>query len=85
MKLLSKEEKGYFEDLERNFDSYVEKYREEKEQQLKSGRRRELEGELKSLEAYLEGARRGEVSDVLVNIRFHGAKLRVLRQLLELD
>jgi hypothetical protein len=83
MKLLSKEEKEYFEDLEKNFDSYVEKYRKEKERELRNGRRRELEEELKSLEAYLEGARRGEVSDVLVNIRFRGAKLRVLRQLLE--
>jgi hypothetical protein len=82
MKLPSDEEQQYLEDLEKNFDSYVEKYRKEKERQLMDGRKEELEKELRHLEAYSEGLSRGEISDVLVNIRFCRAKLRVLREVL---
>jgi hypothetical protein len=84
MKLLSKEEREYFEDLEKNFDSHVEKYREEKERQLKEGKRKELEEELRGIEGYLEGIWRGEISDIQVNIRFHSAKLQVLKEVLEI-
>ncbi len=55
MKKLTKKEEEYLDDLEKNFDKHVEKYRKEKEQQLKEGKRKELEEELDHLESYWEG------------------------------
>jgi hypothetical protein len=82
MKPLSPEEEAYFDDLERNFDRRVEEYKKETEERLRGGERPELEEELGRLEGYLAGVRRGEISDVEVNIRFCGAKLRALKRLL---
>ncbi len=55
MKQLTKEEKKSLDDLEKNFDKQVEKYRTEKEHLLKEGKKKELEKEFEHLESYLEG------------------------------
>ena len=82
MRPLSDGENDYYNDLEQNFDKHVEKYRQNKEQELKDGKRAELESEHHNLVEYNAACMSGEVSDLLLNIDFCHAKAKVLRELL---
>ena len=82
MRPLSDGEKDYYNDLEQNFDKHVEKYRQSKEQELKDGKKAELEAELNRLAEYNAACMSGEVSELLLNIDFCHAKAKVLRELL---
>lgn len=84
MKELSDTEKDYFENLEQNFNLYVNEYKKRKDQELSQGKKNELEAELQGLEAYFDGCQKGEVSDLAINIDFCYAKICALRQLLEI-
>ena len=84
MKQLSDTEKDYFDDLAQNFDSHIDKYKTQKEQELSQGKKDELEAELQGLEAYFDGCQRGEISDLVINIDFCYAKICALRQLLDI-
>ncbi len=53
---LPEEAKEYFNDLSKNFDKHVERYRKEKERELKEGKREKILEELDQLDFYLEGA-----------------------------
>lgn len=78
MRQLSEGEKEYFEDLKRNFDKHVSKFKKEKEKQLGEGKQEELKLELKRLQGY----EKGHVSDLQINAAFSFAKLGVLKELL---
>ena len=81
-KELTDSEKKHFNDLEDNFDSKVEEYRNKKEKELAEGKKEELKEELENIDRYLEIYNRGEVDDLLINVRFIEAKQKVLRSLL---
>ena len=83
MKQLSENEKQYYSDLEKNFTQHVDKYRNEKQQELQQGKEEELAVELQKLEEYYAICMRGEVSDLIVNIDLCGAKIGILKELLE--
>lgn len=83
MKQLSENEKQYYSDLEKNFTQHVDKYRNEKQQELQQGKEEELAVELQDLEEYYAICMRGEVSDLVVNIDLCGAKIGVLKELLK--
>ena len=83
MKQLSENEKQYYSDLEKNFTRHVDKYRNEKQQELQQGKEKELAVELQKLEEYYALCMRGEVSDLIVNIDLCGAKIGILKELLE--
>ena len=83
MKQLSENEKQYYNDLEKNFTQHVDKYRNEKQQELQQGKEEELAVELQNLEEYYAICMRGEVSDLVVNIDLCGAKIGVLKELLK--
>ena len=85
MRPLSEWEKNYYNDLEQNFDKHVEKYRNQKEQELQQGKRAELEEELHRLAEYQSACMRGEVSDLRLNIDFCYSKVNVLRKLLGIE
>lgn len=82
MKQLSENEKQYYSDLEQNFTQHVNKYRNEKQQELQQGEEEELAVELKDLEEYFALCMKGEVSDLIVNIDLCGAKIGILKELL---
>lgn len=81
MKQLSENEKQYYDDLEQNFTQHVDKYRNEKQQELQQGKEEELAVELQKLEEYYALCMKGEVSDLIVNIDLCGAKIGVLKEL----
>ena len=83
MKQLSENEKQYYSDLETNFTQHVDKYRNEKQQELQQGKAEALTVELQDLEEYYALCMKGEVSDLIVNIDLCGAKIEVLKVLLE--
>ena len=83
MKQLSENENQYYSDLEKNFTQHVDKYRNEKQQELQQGKEEELAVELQDLEEYYAICMRGEVSDLVVNIDLCGAKIGVLKELLK--
>ena len=85
MRPLSEGEKNYYNDLEQNFDKQVEKYRNLKEQELQQGKRAELEAEYHNLAEYNAACMSGEVSELLLNIDFCHAKVKVLRELLGIE
>ena len=82
MKQLSENEKQHYSDLEKNFTQHVDKYRNEKQQELQQGKKEELAVELQNLEEYYAICMRGEVSDLIVNIDHCGAKIGVLKDLM---
>ena len=83
MKQLSENEKQHYSDLEKNFTQHVDKYRSVKQQELQQGKEEDLTVELQDLEEYYAICMRGEVSDLIVNIDLCGAKIGVLKELLE--
>ena len=83
MKQLSENEKQYYSDLETNFTQHVDKYRNEKQQEFQQGKEEEMAVELQGLEEYYALCMKGEVSDLVVNIDLCGAKIDVLKELLE--
>ena len=83
MRQLSENEKQHYSDLEKNFTQHVDKYRDTKQQELQQGKEEELAVELQDLEEYYAICMRGEVSDLIVNIDLCGAKISVLKELLE--
>ena len=83
MRQLSENEKQHYSDLEENFTQHVDKYRDSKQQELQQGKEEELAVELQDLEEYYAICMRGEVSDLIVNIDLCGAKISVLKELLE--
>ena len=83
MKQLSENEKQYYSDLETNFTQHVDKYRNEKQQEFQQGKAEALTVELQDLEEYYALCMKGEVSDLIVNIDLCGAKIEVLKVLLE--
>ncbi len=86
-KELTEEELCGVRDLEENFSEHLERYRLRKVADLQSGDKTEAElrDELKGLEEYLEGCRRSEIDDLLVNIEFYGAKVGVLKRILGIE
>ena len=82
-KELDESERISLNDLEENFIDHVRRYRNRKERELAEGKRETLEEELINLEEYLEGCRRSEIDDVRINIDYCGAKVNVLKTLLE--
>lgn len=46
MKQLSENEKQHYSDLEKNFTQHIDKYRNEKQQELQQGKEKELTVEL---------------------------------------
>ncbi|MBU0536018.1 MAG: hypothetical protein KKE20_03570 [Nanoarchaeota archaeon] len=82
MKELTPEEERSFKELEENFNNKVEEYGRNKNKELSEGRKDELEKELKDIESYLEIYYKGEVDDIITNIRFIEAKHNVLKELL---
>ena len=83
MKQLSENEKQHYSDLEKNFTQHVDKYRNAKQQELQQGKGKEMAVELQGLEEYYALCMRGKVSDLIVNIDLCGAKIDVLKELLE--
>lgn len=83
MKQLSENEKQYYIDLEQNFAKHVDKYKNVKQHELQQGKEKELTVELQKLEEYYALYMKGEVSDLIVNIDLCGAKIGVLKELLE--
>lgn len=83
MKQLSENEKQHYSDLEQNFTQHIDKYRNEKQQELQQGKEKELTVELQNLEEYYALCMRGEVSDLIVNIDFCGAKIGVLKEIMQ--
>ena len=82
MRPLSEGENEYYSNLEKNLSRHVEKYRNEKKQELQQGKREEMEAELGMLEGYYDACARNEVSDLVVNIDFCFAKISVLKEVL---
>jgi len=82
-KELNESERSSLGDLEENFQEHVERYTRRKERELSEGDREALEEELANLEGYLEGCRRSEIDDLRINIDFCGAKVSVLKELLD--
>ena len=82
---LTQKELDYFKDLEENFESHVADYQRQKMQEYTDGLGlvSELREELKNHRLYLEGCRNWEIDDVVINIRFIAAKIKVLEDLLE--
>ena len=83
MKQLSENEKQHYNDLEQNFAKHVDKYKNVKHHELQQGKEKELTVELQKLEEYYALYMKGEVSDLIVNIDLCGAKISVLKELLE--
>ena len=83
MRQLTEDEKKYYADLGANMEKHVEAYRKKKQSELEIGKQAELESELLRLQEYLAGCRRGEISEMLVNIRFIERKIAVLQNLLD--
>lgn len=80
--VLSTEEQEYFKDLSERFDDHVAEYRKRKQEQLNNGQRKIIEEERDRLRGYCDLVTAGNVSDVLINIEFKHAKLKVLNELL---
>lgn len=83
MKQLSENEKQHYNDLEMNFTQHVDKYRNEKRQELQQNKKEELTVELQDLEEYYTLYMKRKVSDLIVNIDLCGAKIGILKDLLE--
>lgn len=80
---LSPKEEKHYQELDSNFSQKVQEYKQKKEKELSEGKKEELILELKKLEEYYEGCQNSMISDLEVNIRFCGAKIEVLKKILE--
>ncbi len=69
-------------DLEENFQKQVEEYKIQKEKELREGLTEELEEELENKKQYISLYDEGGVSDILLNVQFIRAKIKVLQDLL---
>ena len=79
MKILTKEEKEYYEDLEQNMDEHIRKFKEQKSKENIE----KIKEELNKLEDYISACNRGEVSDLATNIEFNIRKAEVLKEIIK--
>ncbi len=78
MKELSKQEIESLTELEKNLDSRLIAYKNE----MLSKNKEQQQEELSVLKNYLEGCRRSEIDDTLINIRFCEGKIGVLETII---
>ena len=77
MKKLTKQEIESLSELERNLESRLIEFEKEMKNQTQLQRQKELI----ALKNYLDGIRKSEIDDTLVNIRFCEGKVTILESL----